>query len=687
MSSIPSTRRVRLSVAAALALAILWMSVGIAQQAPSSKASVSAAGKSAGAAAQSAAAKPNAALPITSADVLTHVRRSVAWYRDLGAVEQISLPGVDAVARSQLQRQGLTAVRLAFEFGKASEDILGREAEAQGASASSKRSTGGAPSAAPTLAAQLERAAADFSAREGALKAQMAAIDTELRRARGPKARAALTAQRAGVVAAVQLVQEIESNVDQLRRFQESAIAGQGKPPKGLRAQLAVLQESIPELSTGSGAGGGGAQSVAAASAAHAAASSPASKATAANFQPQSAGIVTLIGQWFTLHGYRGQLAVAIKDTTALETELTSTRSRILTTVRSLVGSGLASIAAGSTEQLAAQRQSIETATGQLRELSSVIIPLSEQALTLSNAQTTLEDWNHTLAAQESAVASYLGLHSGFLLAWVAAVLIVSEVWRRAILRYLPDARRRRPFVVLRRLVITVALALVVIFSLISQVGSVATYAGFVTAGVAVALQNPILAIVAYFFLMGRYGVRVGDRVTISGVTGRVVDISLLRIYLMELSGPDLHSTGRMVVLSNAVLFQPTASLFKQIPGAEYLWHSVTLTIIATADVEDAYGKLRAAANKVYDTYRADIERQHALAQRFIEFDTAAPVPEVRVRLTDSGLECEVRYPVPHERSARIDQQMLDTLRKAVEHDEQLKLVASGGMVLKSSET
>src|SRR6185437_3795812 len=148
MSSIPSTRRVRLSVAAALALAILWMSVGIAQQAPSSKASVSAAGKS-------AAAKPNAALPITSADVLTHVRRSVAWYRDLGAVEQISLPGVDAVARSQLQRQGLTAVRLAFEFGKASEDILGREAEAQGASASSKRSTGGAPSAAPTMAAQL----------------------------------------------------------------------------------------------------------------------------------------------------------------------------------------------------------------------------------------------------------------------------------------------------------------------------------------------------------------------------------------------------------------------------------------------------------------------------------------------------------------------------------------------------
>ena len=154
----------------------------------------------------------------------------------------------------------------------------------------------------------------------------------------------------------------------------------------------------------------------------------------------------------------------------------------------------------------------------------------------------------------------------------------------------------------------------------------------------------------------------------------------------MELAGPDLHSTGRLVVLSNAVLFQPTA-LFKQIPGAEYLWHTVTLTVIATADVEEAYNKLESAAHKVYDTYRAAIERQHALAQRFVEFETAVPVPEVRLRLTDNGLECSVRYPAVPEKSAAIDQQMLDALRKAVEGDEQLKLVASGGLVLKSSET
>jgi len=657
-----------------------------AQQPPPKAPAVpaAAAGKSKGAAAQPAAptaAKANSLLPLSSSDVLTHVRASVDWYRDLATVQQISLPGVDPGARMELQQETLEAVHLAFQFGKAAEDVLGREAQAQVQAAASGNGSGGAAAQAgtPTMTAQLQHAAANLAAQETTLKSEMTAVDAQLRKAKGAHARAALAQERAGIVAALQLVQQIESNVGQLRHFQESAVAGQGKPPKGLRAQIAALEHSVPALAAGEGPGGG-----AASAAAHGAPAAASSKPVAANnFQPQSAGILTLIGQWFTLHGYKVQLATAIKDTTTLETELTTTRSRLLVSVRRLVGSGLASIAAGSTAQLATQRQTIETATGQLTELSSVIIPLGEQALTLSSTQTTLQDWSHSLAAQESSVAGYLGLRLGILLAWVVAVLVFAEIWRRVTFKFLPDARRRRPFLMLRRLVITIALVLVVVFNLVSQFGSVATYAGFVTAGLAVALQNVILAVVAYFFLIGRYGVRVGDRVTIAGVTGRVVDVSLFRIYLMELSGPDLHSTGRMVVLSNAVLFQPTA-FFKQIPGAEYLWHSVTLTIVATADVEKAYGRLEAAAHKVYETYSAAIQRQHDLAQRFIEFETAPPSPEVRVRLTDNGLECSVRYPVVPEKSARIDQQMLEALRKALEGDEQFKLVASGGMALRS---
>src|SRR6202007_301874 len=92
-------------------------------------------------------------------------------------------------------------------------------------------------------------------------------------------------------------------------------------------------------------------------------------------------------------------------------------------------------------------------------------------------------------------------------------------------------------FLLLRRIAMWVAIGLVIILTFASQLGSAVTFAGLLTAGVAVALQNVIVSMVAYFFLIGKYGIRVGDRVQISGVTGEVVDIGLVRMQGMDLGG------------------------------------------------------------------------------------------------------------------------------------------------------
>ena len=65
---------------------------------------------------------------------------------------------------------------------------------------------------------------------------------------------------------------------------------------------------------------------------------------------------------------------------------------------------------------------------------------------------------------------------------------------------------------------------------------------------------------------------------------------------------------------------------------------------------------------------------------------TFSPHPEVRLRLSENGLECSVRYPVELEHAAVTDQQMLKALRDALEQDSQFKLVATGAVVLKSSD-
>src|SRR3569833_2109365 len=391
------------------------------------------------------------------------------------------------------------------------------------------------------------------------------------------------------------------------------------------------------------------------------------------------------MGKWFSLQSARRALADATKQTDGITKDLNKVRDALVQQIRTLSNQNL-DATSNDPAALAQSRLRFQQAAASFKQLSTLIVPLGEQGAPLETAHNLLEEWHDSLAARTGFVARYLLLRLGFLLGSVDIVLIINEVWRRATFRYLADARRRQQFLSLRRVVVGVALTLVIVFGLVSEFGSLATYAGLITAGLAVALQNVILAVVAYFFLIGRYGVRVGDRITLAGVTGRVVDIGLVRIYLMELAGADLHATGRMVVLSNAVQFQPTA-LFKQIPGADFVWHTVTLTIAATADVSEAHKRLRAAADQVYEKYRPAIERQHAMVQRFIDFDASSPQPEVRLRLTENGLECSVRYPVELDKAALTDQQMLKALRDALEHDSQFKLVSTGAVVLRSSDS
>jgi small-conductance mechanosensitive channel len=536
-------------------------------------------------------------------------------------------------------------------------------------------------------------------------------VNEELARARA-KDRETLLAQQGQLTAALRLAREIQSSVQTMEEFETSSIAGDNGNLSPLEGQIADMERSVPELSSvkvgpggviglsggganGSGASGGASGSAGTsgamtggASAGSTAGGNTAGAAASAQhntstFRPDSAGVIALISEWFSLSTMRRQMDDYIKETSDLQEEITKVRAPLTDEVRNVVGNDLAIGALTDPTQLLAQRQELEADTARFKKLSTVLVPLGEQALTVDSAAGILDDWRGSLDTRMSTIARYLAVRIGVLLGWIAAVLIVSEIWRRATFRYLHDLRRRRQFLVLRRVAVAIALTLVVAFGLVSEIGSIATYIGFITAGIAVALQNVILAVVGYFFFIGRYGVRVGDRITLSGVTGRVVDIGLVRIYLMELSGPDLRSTGRMVVLSNAVLFQPTA-MFKQIPGADYTWHTVTLTIAATSDVAEAHKRLKTASDEVYAKYHTAIERQHAMVRQFIDFDASSPQPEVRLRLTENGLECSVRYPVELENAAVIDQQMLSALRDALEKDPPFKLVSSGAVVLKS---
>jgi hypothetical protein len=89
------------------------------------------------------------------------------------------------------------------------------------------------------------------------------------------------------------------------------------------------------------------------------------------------------------------------------------------------------------------------------------------------------------------------------------------------------------------------------------DLNSLATYFGLLTAGMAVALQSVILAAFSHFLLIGKYGIRIGDRVQISGITGDIIDMGLLHMQ-------NQCFTGHVATFSNSLVFiSPATSLLK----------------------------------------------------------------------------------------------------------------------------
>jgi hypothetical protein len=109
--------------------------------------------------------------------------------------------------------------------------------------------------------------------------------------------------------------------------------------------------------------------------------------------------------------------------------------------------------------------------------------------------------------------------------------------------------------------------------------------------------RHVILAVVGYFSLIGKFGVKVGDRFQMQNVIGEVVEIGLIRLQIMELvgTGIDAQPTGRIVAFSNSIVFQPTTGLFRQVRGASFVWRETTFTLAADSNYHAVETRLLAA--------------------------------------------------------------------------------------------
>src|SRR5258708_3847163 len=143
---------------------------------------------------------------------------------------------------------------------------------------------------------------------------------------------------------------------------------------------------------------------------------------------------------------------------------------------------------------------------------------------------------------------------------------------------------------------------------------------------------------------------------------------------MMEISGsPVPRPTGRVVAFSNAAVFQPDG-IFKQIPGTNFLWHEVALTLPPGSDYARVEKIMLETVSKIFAGYREKIEAQRKSLERALSTVTVESFdPESRLRLTQEGVQVIVRYAVDLTNAAEIDDRVIREVLQATGREPQIQ--------------
>ena len=593
--------------------------------------------------------------------IVPFLNQNIVWYRDLTQQQQLATEPSDVLFFNDNRQIAEQVVRLAFEYARARAQALAAQPTAPASSANvSPYQT------LTTLAAKADQQYKDTQKEVDDLRQQLTTATGAKRR----KLQATLDETQSEV----ELFQARRDTLRNMVQFATGATAG-GVGSSTLTGQIEELARAVPSVNANTKetdndknvSANNNANSIAAA---------------ARERKQEPNGILDIIANLFTLHRKIKSLDDNVKLTDALAQTSKDLRAPLTAKIRELTqrGDQLAAQADNADPAaLAQERKDLDSLTSQYKQLSASLLPLGKQNILLDLYKRSTTSWRNAVQSQYQTELKGLLLRLGGLGIILGVVLGLSELWRRATFRYVTDPRRRYQFLLLRRIVLWIVVAIIVALAFASELGTITTFAGLMTAGIAVALQNVILSVAGYFFLIGKYGVRVGDRVQVAGVTGDVVDIGLVRLHLMEVTGEGSpRPTGRVVVFSNSVVFQANAGLFKQIPGTSFVWHEITLTIGPEGHYHEAEQRLMEAVNKVYAEYHEKMELQRRSMERALNSARIKEfTPESRLRLTGSGLEIVIRYPVELSSAADIDDRITRELIEAIAREPRLHLLGS----------
>ena len=605
-----------------------------------------------------------ASLP-KAGDVITYLGEIVSWYRGRDNEAGQAREPAEVLIAADDHRIATEIVSLAFEAARAAAAVTQDSTAAEANSAIAAAGSHALPKtpAGHTASQDLTAKASEIQAQMDKDKASVAQLERRLRNA-SRQDRPLLQQSLANAQAQLQLDQSRFDAVTEIEDFESGEHVTQPGSPDTLIGQINELQNSVAPAQEQQPS-----QTV------------PANNSGSGNTEP--AGLLSNVRLLIRLAGEDGVLQQAINQTAALHTATEKFHAPMAEAAIAIYDQALSLAKQAATGDYAAVRKKsaeFQELAALHKALGAVLLPLAKQNVLLNLYISNLERWRGLVGAR---IKDELRALAWNLAAFALLFVIVASgaiIWRRLTFRYVQDFQRRHTLMQLRRVAVSIVIALIIIFGFASELGTLGTILGFAAAGIALALQNVILSLAGYFYISGRFGIRISDRIQLSGISGDVLEIGLFKLTLMELSNDDfgLQPTGRIVVFPNSVVFQPNGNFFRQLPGSSFMWNELRLTLTPDCDYRLAEKKIVEVVNEVFVRYRDSVQRETRRVELELSVRFDMPKPQSRIELRSTGLAIVIRYPVPLHSAVQTADEIARRLVDAIRREPSLELAAQG---------
>lgn len=177
-----------------------------------------------------------------------------------------------------------------------------------------------------------------------------------------------------------------------------------------------------------------------------------------------------------------------------------------------------------------------------------------------------------------------------------------------------------------------------------ASIESIATFLGLLSAGIAIALKDPVTDLAAFLFVIWRKPFDVGDRIELDTIKGDVIDIRPFKFTVLEIGNwvDADQSTGRVIHVPNHKVF--THQLANYTSDFEFIWNEIQVLVTFESDWKLAKDILSEVVLDVSKEFieKAKAEIAKASKSYLIEFKYLTPIVYTDVK--DSGVNLTVRY-------------------------------------------